>query len=432
MDKTIKCPGCGASLIQYQEDSLSITCNACGKLINLSTNQCTEVVGEKFPESHLEIGKIGELFQKKWQIIGRTLYEGSISERDDEDGQFYAESWSYVSWSLISTEGDIAYITEDSEGFTFSESVQLKPYKKISERELAFDGHSCAINETGDMKLMALQGEFSWVPSLFERIEYIEFWGNGKQRSVETRKLPNSDEVKEIECFTNESISRETVLSAFGMKHILDEEEERAQEVSQWSNFYFIAAAVLLVFSLLSFGLGSEAFRTSFAASEVPTEGKIVGPFTLSSVNRVHEINVNVTGIPKNTWSGVGVTLLDSDQLPLSADDLDFWHETGSDDEGYWEESDENFSKIFRLSEAGEYFAEVEVDPTSTATGAVIQIAVSQRVVATRYLLFGTFLLFALGCSLRYYKSANPFFILLGIIMLIYFIIRNAKAAEDD
>lgn len=429
MEQALRCPSCGSSLRQFTSDSSSLTCTACGKLISLATLECTEIDGESFPGSDLEIGLIGELFGKKWQIIGRMLYRGEVSEWDSEDSQFYKESWSYVDWALVSVHGDYAYISEDTEGYTFSLPSPVKTFDRTSDRTMRYDGVERLISEFGLMKLRALQGEFSWVPSLNETTEYVTFsCGPLAELTCEARKLPGAQEVKEFEAFENTSVRREKILEAFGKIEVLEDESAAEQEVNQWCKIYFIGALILLLTSIFGYFAGSRVYHSTYRIAEVPPEGMVVGPLPLYSVGRVHEIKMKVTGMPKNTWVAAGVTLLDQDQSPLRSDEKEFWHETGNDD-GYWDESDQDFSKLFRLTEAGDYYAEIEVDPTSTARDAVVELSVYKNVIAARFLLIGALLLGAYGASLKYYESANPFFIFVGLVTIILIIL---KRVDDD
>jgi len=78
-----------------------------------------------------------------------------------------------------------------------------------------------------------------------------------------------------------------------------------------------------------------------------------------------------------NAWSSVFITVEDKDTNELFAFSYDFWHESGYDDEGRWEEESTNFDNKIKINKAGKYFLEVETetsDPNKVG-GIVLEIA---------------------------------------------------------
>jgi hypothetical protein len=392
----------------------------------------TKGLGKSFPKSELVLGLIGTIANRKWQIIGRSYYEGTVSEYDDEDNCFYSEPWSFVSWNLISSDGEFASLDQDTEGYTFCTELKKEPFSKISDRSVRISNKDYLVSENGSYKLVAIEGEFSWVPSLGEICEDINFERSGANHVIEYRKLPNASEYKEIEFFKSSAMTRSQVLTAFGKTHILEQEQQHLSEVKWWSTIYFIAAVCLLILTALTFSSGKRIVSETFNVYEVPPDGKRFGPYDLSSSGRIHQISLTVNNIPKDSWIGGGVTLLDADEAPLRTEEKEFWRETGYDDEGSWDESDRELTKIFRLTEPGQYFLEVEFDPESSVKNATVNLSIHQDVWATRYVFFASLLMFGFGFILLKYRTSNPIYLIVGLAALVFVIFKFAKEHSDD
>jgi hypothetical protein len=208
----------------------------------------------------------------------------------------------------------------------------------------------------------------------------------------------------------------------------------REEELRKLSLIPFGVAAILAIFLLGSLAGGHKIFSTTLTRSALDDMGEIVGPFTLNSVGRVHQISVS-TSIADNTALWVGLELLDNEESPINIVEGDFWRESGYDSDGHWSESDTAASSYFRLSKRGEYslrvFAEVEPGKELENQAAPINVSVYENVNLSRYFLAGLLLSLGFGVSLRYFRSANPFYIVIGVFMIAVWVVQNIGDNDD-
>lgn len=434
-----KCPSCHRALRIERRDTRNLTCPGCGCTLALDGG----VLGLLYDSSEnempphrwlLRVGQTGQMLGEKVQLVGRMFFEGTCSEWDDEDSRYYVEPWSFEEWVLITNQGELKYIEESAEGYFLSEKYFCKQPPELVALELSklsMDGRAHQVEEKGVYNLRAFAGEFSYAPRLGEVTNSLEYSSGGYNYSVSWR-TNSSNEIEEVEFYRSQEISKLELAQIFGFSDFVKEaerEEELRRDYATLSYIPFGVAFILGVFLISSFFGGSRVFHQAVKAYELD-DGLELGPFRLTATGRVHAISLS-SSIQDNSNLWVGLELLNSERDAINAAEGDFWRESGYDSDGRWSEQFTSTSKYFRLENSGSYYLRVfaEGDPgkESINGNSSVVVEVREKLLLTRYFLVGALLSLGFGISLRMYRSANPIYLVVGLMSVVWFLISRMR-----
>lgn len=162
----------------------------------------------------------------------------------------------------------------------------------------------------------------------------------------------------------------------FSRKHqsefrLLPAEDEEIQLGYLVAVFFFFG--VLSLITALKFSEpvatlynGAVSFRPQPAAEEVePLEAgeeyaannyALIGPFTIDRPSQVVKVEMSIAQPALNTWCFVEAELLDEEQDYLLSFGQELWHETGRDDEGFWDETEKSSEMKLTIPQSGKYY----------------------------------------------------------------------------
>ena len=436
------CPSCGKPVSVKLDTTQALTCPNCRALISLESGAAAEVEGRRMnylaPPSFLKLGLEGNLQGKKVQIIGRQYFDARIREWDTEDNDWWNGEWQWHEWMVVTEDKEYVFIEEDSEGYKVHRKFTPKKASipPPDARTVALDdsGIKYSVLEHGSATLKFFEGEFTWVPSYGESVSYCDIDGPDGLYSIEWRSQAAGGEIEEVEFFSGTPTDKLALLHAFNLREEIEKEKaSRAeqQEYNSWSLLAFATSGLLLLLGLVSLsGSPQLVFQHSASFAEIPEDGVTVGPFQLNQPGGIYRIKVSGS-IPDNTDSWGGVELLDASEDAINTVEGDIWRESGSDDEGPWSESETEAVNYFRLDQPGVYYARMFVERPG-ATQGQLSVEISKGAVLSRYYFILALLMAGFGASLRRFKSANPVWIFLGILLLGSVILKRAKKAEID
>jgi ribosomal protein S27E len=402
----IACPQCHMKLRVVSPSSQSVSCYGCHTLTDLKTLSAVDALIPCPQKSALKIGMEGSLGGTRVQIIGRAIYNASIREWDSEDKTYENGSWRWTEWSLLTAAAEVWYLCIDDEGYSLSTSFTPQEpcvpgdiSDKLNFTGGPFMGGGHRIEEWGEARIIAAEGEFSWIPSRSETIQYAEYSDDDRRYGVEWRRGTGASAASEAEFYQAAPIGYPELLRAFSLSDLLSEWEQvgayRAQ-LLRWAVPFLLIGAIFISAGMVSEASGRTVYQTQIPSlSALPDEGVLRGPFRLSQAASVHQIRF-AASIPDNSEIWTGVELLDENQDAINASDGDLWRESGYDEGEYWSESDLTRRMTFYLRKPGSYYVRVfgEADPLKPADGS---LAIEVREGAT---------------------AARPYFIS-GIIMLV-------------
>ena len=199
--RAVSCPSCNLKLRVVSESSQSVGCYGCGSIIEISSLRIVEKGSDKLNLSSLALGQRGIIEGTPVEVIGRVGYRAEIMEYDSEDKTYESGFWDWEEWNLLTASGVTWFLSVDYEGYTlsrpFTPAVPTVPFDYSDEINLddvsgGDSGHdglipkflqrSSRIHEWGKARIVATEGELSWVPNPAEEILYAE-QSNG-QRGV--------------------------------------------------------------------------------------------------------------------------------------------------------------------------------------------------------------------------------------------------------
>jgi hypothetical protein len=250
--------------------------------------------------------------------------------------------------------------------------------------------------------------------------------------TVEWTKDVQNGEVEEVEFFRSKPIDKRDLLVALDLQKELekfDHEVAVAKEYRRWGSKFFVLGVILFLVGAVLQYKGNPFFRSTLSLSNLTDDGEVVGPITLSSMGRVYQIVLN-EDIPKNSFSWVGAELVDSSYEAVNAVEGDFWHESGTDSEGYWEEANMISSLYFKLENPGDYYIRVFPEEGKRVQGNMT-VSVYKNLLLFRYFILSACVALAYGGVLFFYRRVNPAFIILGIFTIGIFIIKNIEFDSD-
>ena len=432
--RALRCPSCGSPIEPTTAEAEVSTCKACGSVLDLSSDELsilTTLKAKDFPlRSFIKLGLEGTFSGKRYQVIGRICFRSSIREWDNEDKDYYNSSWTYDEWILVGENKEYLYICEDEEGYSletpFTPTAPNIPDPGDTHMTLSAGDRRHRIIEFADATIDHFEGEFTYVPYVGERVRAAEYQAGGTTFSVNSRLKKDSSEIAEVEFFSAVPINKLALATAFGLDEIVEKERallEKEKEFRKWSWGFFGAAALLTVLFIGSCsGGGTKIFEQALNFNQVSEDGTLVGPFDLTRKDSVHRIELR-SSFGDNSWAWGGMELLDESYEVVNAAQKEFWRESGRDSDGRWSESDLVNKTLFRLDHPGKYYARLFVERGTANTGSII-FRVYEGVILSRFYLLSLLFCLGMGYSLRRFKTVNPIYAIIGVLILGYIILE--------
>ncbi len=437
----VRCPACGTPLPAKESTPAAVKCPSCSALYPADSEIGRRLSAKQDsshpPRSFIRLGMSATLMQRKYYVLGRRCITTRMKEWDPEDKTYTNESWSYDEWLLGREDGGFIFLCEDSEGYEISyKFLPDNPEVPADHRRtlaLVKGQRQRRLQEFGTARVVYHEGEFPWAVEDGDTGNYASYNYGTESFEVEW-SLDSKGEIEEVEFYRNSKISYIELLEAFDQQELLARalaEEARKKEIKLFSFAFFGTAAIL---ALLGFwaalsGSGRDVFSRSASIEGIPEEGINAGPFSLRRPGAIYRINTSIS-IPDNTYSWIGLELLNSEQQSINAIEGDFWRESGYDDEGHWSESFTSTNLHFKLKEPGEYYLRI-FSERGTAPSGVVQINIREGVILARYFFIAALIALALGASVLRSGSFNPVFMAVGLLSLIFLILQRVGDNDD-
>jgi hypothetical protein len=325
-------------------------------------------LGDVSPRSHLKLGASARINGIDISLKGFVRCSAS----DDE------ETWYWEEWFAGEVAGDELWLEFDEESETYTLFRKLstetvvtpQPWSTGQHVQLS-SGEQIKIKEVAAATVIEAKGSLPEGHTRGSNFLYYDTTQlNGHPYTIET-----SDEV---EIFKGDVLKPLALFKAMNMTGAISKYEWRKSQRELWKFARLICLGVALL-GALAFGVfsqrGTRVLNENFTtcptrAVPCPAEQRLLGPVTLSKVNRAHRLNIKAPyGISQTNWQAITVTLLDESKQPISAVEGDFWEEAWK--EGGESGIDRNTSKekYFRLSKAGTYYLQVTAEPVNLTSG---------------------------------------------------------------
>jgi len=384
--KHLRCANCQAPVsLPPDREVKTLVCEYCGAQHDLSGAEA-RVAGmnpQGFdPGFLLSIGQAGTLLGQRYEVCGRTLYQ-------DPEGYTTRE------YLLFNKDAGYLWLTCENGHYVLNrptqQAPQRDPFTLVTKQQVTAGRTSFRMYEQGLLSLVYVDGALPWRAVTGDRLQYADLTAPPYMLSVER-------EGNELEYFHGTYLSGASIWTAFGLAGRAPSPDgvHPAQPFVRGP----VARALMIVggiFALINLGLlgwscagegteiHSESFQSSQYAGECLSRPFVIGPQPVMSMRVSAPLN--------NSWIGVNVALVNSDEQVIAEieDDLCYYH--GVDEGESWSEGSSDHETFFKAPTPGTYRLLLQGTGGSGETGAgpsrgePLTVRLSQGAVLSRYFL---------------------------------------------
>lgn len=422
--KAVRCPSCGGSLskgsrTQYDEDeeeevSIPVAkCIQCSLEYDQHTKEYYEIFADDLTcdrdATIFKLGLKGKIKDIEYEIIGRLRYQ--------EEEDYEKNTWD--EWVAVSGDGTFHYfVEEDGRIDSYEEYIPESIDMESDSSFIEFEGKKIKKSESYTGRIVLAEGELPWKPEIGEAALCYDFKKGGKSFTIE-----KSDE--EVSITRGERLTHGEVINAFNIESCreLYKNTLKKRNSFKWEGRLYLAGMIIsLIASVYSCfsnvpvqGVTNskkvlvDNVKSNDAEGAVYESQVLYGPFDIPEGNRLYDVKVEVNDkvYPLNLeWQSFRFMLISENRLndasggkindPAVLKDLfeeidampeplesyvivgDFWDEEGRDSDGYWHESDLNYSSDFVLDTAGKYYVYMELFNNNLRNPDAVRFSISQ------------------------------------------------------
>ena len=388
-----RCVNCGSGLSKQNPDTVTVICQYCGcNAEHPASDRALERWNTALDlESNFTIGDFFTYRGVRWQAVGVQLFAGRLREYDSEDGweNNYAR---YTNWWMLNEQRELAWLIDDGSRRYWAEKHMPQNPSLPESQDRNY--------EHGDWQLEFAAGEFSYQPDYQERHTSAESRAARRlpegesqtaQRyytSVESR-LDENGEVREIEFFRSRMIPHSEMLDGLGKDLV-------KADLTRWKNSMrgILLAVPLLAATAFYYNRGGDIESFEAALSKNDTQVQLQELKT-EQAGQLYKLRGSIRGMQDNSWFGVVVGMLNSDNEQIYGKYIEFWRESGRDSDGPWSEASLSSSWVIRVDEPDTYRFVIDGDAQSTTPDADFRLAIEpNRTSLTPFILAGFFSFF--------------------------------------
>ena len=347
--KRLDCPSCGKPVEQHNPTSQTLICSACGSHIGIGTGDAELLAkgGRKLPPppAPISIGDKFKLLGEEYFVMGRVVYRGW----DPSDTSDY---WVWNEWLLGEKSGQMVWLSHDENGFALFRKMRFRSEFDIkTSRQIDVgDGKKAHINERYPAQIVGAEGELTWRATHGEQLIVAEGAGFGKKYSIQQT-------ADELEVYEGKAIDETELAQAMGNAKWEEEIKNRAN----WTTTIGLVAVLCILFgvvalvgAVLASGTGDLIVAESITLSTGNPEITIPVNFEVAERPAIVGINMQ-TSLPQNTYMDMEIAIVSPDGEETDLFEAEFWHETGSDEDGPWQEWDYVGEEVFVPFQVGDH-----------------------------------------------------------------------------
>jgi hypothetical protein len=378
--KEIKCPNCGSSVLQYSPGSQTLVCQKCNSYVTIGMDAPT-IVGKSRalppPPAPIKLGHRFSLNNAKYFVLGRALYEGW----DFEDS---SDRWRWTEWLLGSDDGRLIWLAHDKEdGFVLFNKMRIREaFNPQSDSTIPIgDGKKAYVRERYPAQIIGAEGELTWRAKENDRLLMIEGAGNGKHYSIQHTS-------EELEVYEGTPVPEMAVAGALNDQTWAQTIKRRDEMRGLWATIGVMA----LIFGVIALVMGAMASRTGEQLVSKDVKLSAATPTVIIPVNfdipdRPAVIRMwLINNIPANTFYDIDVSIISPDESETFIFDQEFWHETGSDEDGFWSEKSSYGEDKFVPHQVGAHSIELLRGETTVTNEVTIRVAVFKNHIVPTWL----------------------------------------------
>lgn len=347
--KRLECPNCGSPINQHMPNTQTLVCNSCGSHVAVGAGEA-EILsegGRKLPPPPvpINVGDTFKLLGDEYFAMGRVIYRGW------EPGDT-SDYWVWNEWLLGSKTGQLLWLAHDEKGLALYRKIRFRSqFDAKTSRTLEIgDGKKAFINERYPAQIVGAEGELTWRATRGEQLWVAEGAGFGKKYSIQQTE-------SELEVNEGKAIDELELAESMGNDKWVKEIKSRAN----WGLTLGIVALLCIVF-----GVGALVYAAvANASGDVVQTGSITLsrsnpqatlPINFSEAERPAIVGINMrSSLPANTALDIAITITSPDNTETELFETEFWHETGRDEDGPWQEWSYNGSDMFVPFQSGDH-----------------------------------------------------------------------------
>lgn len=364
----LQCPSCGSPINQFSAASQSVVCKTCGSYVAIGSGT-PELLNKaaKLPSAPrpIKIGDRANIAGTDFIVLGRVVYEGW----DDED------KWTWHEWQLGGSDGRMIWMSFDENGFSMFQKLRFRSAfnAKIDSMLDLGEGKKAFIKERYPARVVGAEGELSWRAKPGERLFMAEGSGVGKQYSIQ-----QTDE--ELEVYEGRSISEETLAQAFNSaewQKDLKNQGNRKSTLIGVGVVCLIAALIGIVFGFGVMSSGELLEPHFFTLTTSQPTATLEVEFNQIGRPAVVEVALRSGSLPENSSVDIDVSVASPDGTQNDLFIQELWHETGTDEDGFWRETQYTSTQMFVPFQIGVHKLALDFDADPNVTS--VEVAVSVR-----------------------------------------------------
>lgn len=396
--KELKCPSCGAAVPQRTADAQTIVCATCGSYLAMEMEgPAVTAKGRKLPTPPVPIavGDSARLLDTDMFVLGRVVYRGW----DDED------KWVWDEWLLGAADGRLLWLSYyDEEGFAIYKKLRIRePFDaKTSSALPTGGGKQAPVHERYPAQILGAEGELTWRAKPGDNLYMAEAFANAKRYSVQ-----QTDD--ELEIHEGVPITTDDVATAFNKPDWQKAIKQQAGQVQ----LVTIVGVLFIIFALWGFGAavwasttGENLLQQTVQLSRANPTAVI--PVEFNQIGRTSIVAVRAQGaLPNPSSIDIDVSIQSPDETENDLFTLELWRESGTDDEGYWEETQASASDMFVPFQAGVHDLEILLGEGNLDTISVDVTIRRNHVLPTWFIIYGA-IVGILGIIILIFRYRKP------------------------
>lgn len=274
-NRQFKCNSCGGELELQNKRTQYVACPYCGSVADASSDAFKVLTTNGNPSNFqprtlLKIGLVGKIRNNTYKIIGRTCWKSNYQEYWAEDGGagYSSEQWTFDEWLLLDEDGGYLSIIEDSEGFSFSESI-IPKYPSIpvdTKIDDFYTGNSNVATEYGKSEIMYFEGESTYQINIGDSASFSQY-SLSKTDYIAEWRFDENNKLKEVEFFKESPVSKGELQAAFSS------DEDKAKIIAAYEAKVKVRKTnkrIFLFGGLINLVLGIVLFALSPAGDDEP------------------------------------------------------------------------------------------------------------------------------------------------------------------
>lgn len=272
------------------------------------------------------------------------------------------------------------WLSYDEKGFglfkkeRFRESFNAKIDQKLTLGDKTFFVH-----ERYPAKIIGAEGELTWRAKESERLYVAEGAHANTRFSVQQTD-------QEIEVYTGVGASELDIAQSVGDEGWIRKVKARIA-MGEYMRI-FGGVAILFAIAALSLSLILSALGENVQETTVPLrETRTALPVEFNEPGRPALVSLQMNGgMPVNNYVDVDVSIEAPDGTESYLFTKSFWHETGVDEDGRWEERDYNEEGRFVPLEAGQHEVLIEVSDQTFSGDLTAEVTIRRNIWVLRWL----------------------------------------------